>query len=491
MRIKTAVIQAALLFFCSFARAEEPGLPEFDIKPDVVGEGGAAQPVADEVQELSDIRNKLVKSVALRAELADAIMEAGIQDQVISTAGLKSPSEIRYALLEWISRNPDPAAEIYLSLMKGRGTQIKKTVVTEQWWEFNPVFLRLIADVNRVADDKSVPREEASLIAARLFQGHEADIDAVLSDPSVGGKSGSRGGGRAAQGAGDAAALEFADYKLDPGAAEREAKSVSDMLDGLKAALEEEGDAQGLKLSGAAFDLYKNFLVALSGLKGRKMTGAESKKLEELRRELRKQLAVLAARSSRNRLSGRSALLPPGLPGADILLKEARELLAAFEAFSADGKDGGRRRLFELQKAADFWTFKFMAYMRLAELKVSMGKLGFSCVWDRVAFELLSRIAPSAGYPRLKKDLRNASAAVSWGLEGVAAGDAALTARFAGSSGDALFARIGEIERKLSAAEACSKLNRRVQFLFWDLLPNPAGLAPAPTGMRARNKLLP
>lgn len=483
-------IIAALFFFCSFARAEDP-LPEFDIKPAVTAETGAGQPDGPGGEDLADIRNRLVKSVALRSGLADDIMEAGIQDRVIPAEGLKTASEIRYALLEWISRNPGEAAEIYLSLRKGGGARLKKTVVTEQWWEFNPVFLRLIADVNRVADDKSVPREEASLIAARLFQGREADIDAVLSGDAVGGKGGRRGGGGAAQGAGDAAALEYADYKLDPAAAGREAKSMSDLLEGLKAALVEEGDAQGLKLSESAFGLYKDFLVALSGLKGRKMTGAESRKLEELRRELRRRLAVLGAVSARNRLRERSALLPAGMPGADILQKEAAELLAGLDAFSADGGDGGRRKLFELQKAADFWTFKFMAYMRLAELKVRLGKPGFGCVWDRAAFELLSRIAPSAGYPRLKKDLLTASFTINWGLEGVAAGDAALTGKFAGGSNDALFAKIGEIERKLAAVEASTKLNRRVQFLFWDLLPNPAGLAPAPMGVCARNKLLP
>lgn len=482
-------IISALLLFCALSRAEDPVMPEFGaISPGGAPEEAAAMPDGTEAEEIRQIRDKIMTSLFFKGEVADGIIESGMQDQFVPTAGLETYADVKQALLEWIGKNPDEAAKAWYYLKK-HGPRAPKgpTVIKKEWVEFNPTFLRLIAAVNKAAGDNSIPREEVSLIASRLFQGHE--IEAEAGAPVI---AGGKDGGRAPQGSGSAGALEYADYKLDPAAAGREARNMSGALEGLKTAFEEDSDKEGLKLSGSAFDLYKRFLVALSALKGRKsISEAESKNLEALRRELRSKLAAITALGARNRLRARSAALPAGGPGADILLKEALELMAAFDAFSAGGgKDGGARRLYGLQKAGDFWTFKFIAYMRLAGLKGRLAKTGFSCALDKIVFELLAKLAPSAGYPRLKKDLRNTSFTIAWALEGVAAGDAALTGKFAGGSGEALFAKIEELERKLAAVEACSRRNRRLQFLFWDIFLNPPGLEPALLGVRARNKLL-
>ncbi|OGS61285.1 MAG: hypothetical protein A3J79_07930 [Elusimicrobia bacterium RIFOXYB2_FULL_62_6] len=479
----------ALLLACSSARAQDPGLPQFDDlnPPPAAAEGADGQQSGADSEELLQIRDRLMTSLFFRGEFADSIIEAGLQDQFVTTTGLETYADVKSALLEWIEKHPDEAAKAYFNIKRhGPAEEKGPKTVTEEWFKFNPVFLRLIAAVNKASKDSSIPEEEVSLIAARLFQGRETAAEAGAPVIAAG------RGGAAPQGAASASALEYADYKLDPDAAGREARKIAGLLEGLKAALEEDRDAAGLKLSGPAFELYKKFLVALSALKGRRsITAAESKNLEELRRELRRKLAALTAHCAQNRLRARSSALPAGAPGAGLLLKEALELLSAFGALSgSEDGDGGARRLYALQQAADFWTFKYSAYMRLALVKSRIGKVRFSCALDRIVYEVQAKLTPSAGYPRLKKELGAEAADIAGALEGVAAGDYERAAKFAGGSGDALFARIEGIERKLAAVEACAKRNRRLQFLFWDAFLNPPGLEPARYGARAGNKLL-
>lgn len=491
MRVKTIIILPALLLFCALAGAEGPALPEFgQIDPNGKPAEATAPPPGATPEQVREIRDKIITSLFFRGELADKVLEAGIQNELVSTEGMETYSEVREALLNWIQKHPDEAANVwfYLKTYGPRGEGYTR-VVTEAWWEFNPVFLRLIDDVNKAAKDGSMSREEVSLVAYRLFGGPTAAEDAYA--PVII-KEG-RGGGRAPQGAGSAGALDYADYKLDPAAAERAAKDMGAMLDALKKALEEDGDKEGLRRAEAAFGLYKDFLVALSGLKGRKnITEAESKKLEELRAALRAKLAALAAASARQRLRARLAALPPGAPGSALLLKEALALIAALGAFTGeDGKAADPRRLGELQRAAEFWAAKYAAYMRLSALKGRAEGAGFSCALDRIVFALLARIAPAAGYVRLRGELAAEAAALAPAMEAVASGDAAGAEKFAGApGGEALAAKIGGLEGKAAAVQSCSRVNRRLQFLFWDAFLNPPGLAPARRGVSAANKLL-
>ncbi|MBI4802596.1 MAG: hypothetical protein HY796_08750 [Elusimicrobia bacterium] len=497
MGIRTILTLSALSLFCAFSRATEPTLPQFDaIEADNQADNFGLPPAGIDAEEFQKIKDKLSTSLFFRGELADSVIEADYQNRLVPVTGKESHADIRLKLLNWIQKNGDKAANLYFYLKNhGADPSAPPLLQYEEWWEFNPHFLEMIAAVNKAAKDSAVPAEEVSLIAQRLFGGHQAQGAAYA--PRFGAGSCP---GPAPQGSGSAVGVDYADYKLDPANAEREAKAISGLVEGLKNALEEElarrreGEdlTESLTLSGEAFALYKRFIVALSELKGRRnITGAQSKNLETLRRALRKKLAGLKALYARKSLRARGAVLPAGSPGADILRKEALKLQGAFEAFGAGEKDGEGRRLYELQSAADFWTFKFSAYMRLAALKSRIeGAEVFSCVLDRVVFEWLARFFPAAGYARLRKELAVSAAGMAAALEGVAAGDYSRVGVFAGGSPEALFKKMEEIERKLAVLEACSRRNRRLQFLLWDAFLNPPGLEPATKGIRARNKLL-
>ena len=477
-------------------------MPQFDaIEANGSADNYDLPPAGADAEEFQKIKDKLSTSLFFRGELADAVIKANFQNRLIPVTGKESYADIRLKLLDWIQKNGTKAANLYFHLKnRGADSTAPPRIIYEEWWEFNPRFLEMIAAVNKVAKDGTVPSEEVSLIAKRLFGGPQAQGSDYA--PRFGAGPGS---GPAPRGAGSAAGVDYADYKLNPATAGREAKFISGLVEVLKNALKEdlarrndgEDLTESLKLSGEAFALYRRFIVALSELKGRrKITGAQSKNLETLRLDLRKKLTALTALCARNRLRARGAVLPAGAPGADVLRKEALELQGAFEEIGpglekdGEGLKNAGRRLYELQKAADFWTFKFSAYMRLAGLKNRIEGAGFSCVLDRVVFEWLARFFPAAGYARLKKELAGEAAGMAAALEGVAAGDYSRAALFAGGSGSALFDKMGEIERKLSVLEVCSRLNRRLQFLLWDAFLNPSGLEPAPKGIRSSNKLL-
>lgn len=481
-----------------------------------------ATPVSVNTEETRGIRDRLSSSLFFRGELADAIIEAGLQDRLVKLTGQETHSEVRLALIGWITNTPDQAADIYIYLKDRRpGAGIPPGVITYKVpaWEINPNFLELIQGVSRAAKDATMSDEEVSLAMHRLFEGPPAqpeaygplpfgpgtgaDVPAVTSIGAGGGPKGR--GGAAARGAGNAGAVGYADYRLDPARVERESRALGGWFENVKSALETElsgaGKEKGLtprrRLFDETFSAYRTFTVAVSGLKGRtRITGEESAGLEALRRSLRKNLSELETLSVMRKLNKRAEILPALSPGAAALRADARRIEEALKVFLDDLRENPESvnsaagRLHELKKAFDFWTIRFSAHGRLSDLKSRITDHGRSCVFDKLIFEYLSRFRPSADYVRLEAGLAARAKAIEVSLEGVAAGDYETAALFSGGEKRSLAGKILEVEGEAFRLEAYSRFNRRLQFFFWDAFVNPFGLAPGPKGIITGNKLL-
>ena len=367
------------------------------------------------------------------------------------------------------------------------------------YWEINPNFLGLVQGLSGAAGDSNVSDEELNNIAQRLFGGFQALPEAYT--PWVPGGSGGGGSGGAAFTAGGAD-IKYADYKLNPASVERESRALGGWFDSLSAALaaepgnkEKSGELESSnRLFNETFSLYRNFVVALSGLKGRtRITDKEAGGLEKFRRSLRKNLGELEALYAMRRINRRAGALPADAPGVKILQEDARRIEEAFQAFLADLKADPEsyrgRRLYALNNALDFWLLRFSAHGRLWDLKSRMDGRGFSCVLDRIIFTYLSRLCPGADYVRLAAAQAESAGAISVSLEGVAAGDYKAAASFSDGGKKPLMQKISEAEAQVRRIEAYSRFNRRLQFLFWDVFVNPFGLEPGQKGIAAANKL--
>ncbi|MEI7529573.1 MAG: hypothetical protein WCK76_11605 [Elusimicrobiota bacterium] len=487
--MRSRILALILLPTLSLPAFAEAGAENFEVPPSSV-----------DAVELNAIRDRLMTGLFFRGELADGIIEAGLHDRIVKLTGRETRSEVRLALLDWIKKNPEEAAKLYFYI-KGRSPAAARPPEVIDYktphWEINPNFLGLVQGLSRTAKDSTVSDEEMNLVAQRLFGSLQAPPEAYT--PWMPGGS---GGG--ARGAGSAAGINYADYKLNPASVERESRALGGWFDSVRSALEAESGNneksaeldRSRGLFNETFSLYRNFVVALSGLKGRtRITEKEAGGLEEFRRSLRKNLGGLEALYAMRRINKRAGALPAGAPGAKILGDDARRIEEAFQAFLSDlEKDpesfkSAVRRLYALNNASDFWLLRYSAHGRLWDLKSRMDGRGFSCVLDRIIFGYLSRFCPGADYVRLAAAQAESAKAISVSLEGVAAGDYRTAAVFSDGGKKPLMQKISEAEAEARRIEAYSRFNRRLQFLFWDVFVNPFGLEPGPKGLAAVNKL--
>ena len=73
--------------------------PVFSLEPDI-------KPANINEAEYSALKDRLSVSLFFRGELADKIMDAGLQDRLLKLTGRETRSEIREALLNWIKKTP-------------------------------------------------------------------------------------------------------------------------------------------------------------------------------------------------------------------------------------------------------------------------------------------------------------------------------------------------------------------------------------------------
>ncbi len=493
--MKRGIFALTLLLVPALPAFTEPGTGNFEAPSSSV-----------DAEELNAIRDRLMTGLFFRGELADAIIEAGLHDRVVKLTGRETRSGVRLALLDWIKKHPEEAAKLYFYIKGRQSATARPPEVIDYkvpYWEINPNFLGLVQGVSGAARDSSVSDEELNNIARRLFGGFQAPPEAYT--PWVPGGSGGGGEGGGARGAGSAADIKYADYKLNPASVERESRALGGWFDSVRAALEAEPGNKGKsaeldrshRLFDETFSLYRDFVVALSGLKGRTgITEKEAGGLEKFRKSLRKNLGELEALYTMRRINKRAGALPADAPGARVLKEDARRIEEAFQAFLADLKTdpesfkSAARRLYGLNNASDFWMIRFSAHGRLLDLKSRMEGRGFSCVLDRIIFSYLERFSSGSDYVRLAAAQAAGAKAISVSLEGVAAGDYKAAIFFSGGGKKTLAQMIAEAEAEAGRIDAYSRFNRRLQFLFWDVFFNPFGLEPGPKGISALNKLL-
>jgi hypothetical protein len=417
-------------------------------------------------EDAAQVRDRLAVSLFFRGELADKIIEAGMADRFVSLEGAETHAEARMRLLEWIRRNPGKAAEVYLGL-KGSGGRLHDSIETRKTvWEFNPAFIASIKALNTAAGNSSVSREAMELAARRLYDGPQAEAaDAVELGSGAGGGGGTNffSGG-------------YADYRLNRAGLERETARAGAWLEAVKPS-GPGSPANGAY--GAAFALYREFLVAAAALKGREaMTGAESLRLEDLRARLRSALAALTFSARAEALREAASSLEPfrGEPGAAQLAAALRALAEKLETSAAGaGQDlralaaavnGGERDFASLYLV-------YTAYDGLLSLKRRSAP-GFSCLLDLAAYRYLAAYFPASPYPAARARLE-AAGRLDGALGGLGAGD--LEGALSGLDPAVL-------EAAAAAAASASALNRASQFFSWGLLFRPVELKvlPGPRG---------
>jgi len=160
-------------------------------------------PAAADPGDVSGVRDRLLTGLFFRGELADRIMAAGMQGNLVELSGRETRSEVRLALMDWIKQNPERAARLHFYIDDmGRtaprpGEEIKYALPT---WDIKRDFAELARGVDKAAADRSLGDEEMSLIAQRLFDRPSAPPEEYA--PGVAGASGKgpAGSGRAAAG---------------------------------------------------------------------------------------------------------------------------------------------------------------------------------------------------------------------------------------------------------------------------------------------------
>ena len=73
------------------------------------------KPVNVDETEYARLKDRLSVSLFFRGELADKIMDAGLQGRFLKLNGGETHAQVREALINWIKKNPVEAANLYFS----------------------------------------------------------------------------------------------------------------------------------------------------------------------------------------------------------------------------------------------------------------------------------------------------------------------------------------------------------------------------------------
>ncbi len=420
----------------------------------------AAEPSPRDLQadEAAEVRAKLATSLFFRGEVADKIIAAGRQERFVDLEGIETYAGVRGALLAWISRHPDKAAEVYLG-MKGSGGRVHNSIETrEMSWEFNASFLESVKALNAASLGSSVSREAMEMAARRLYGGVAAE--AVV--PVFGG---------AAAGAGRTAAPAYADFRLNKGGLEGEIKRAGAWIGAVKPRADR--GAAGAAYA-AAISAYREFIVAASGVKGRDaVTRQEAVRLETLRGGLRSSLAALALLSRAAELEEAELALntAAGEPGAREMLSAVTALKAGLEASAARA---GKKDLAGLAVTVNSAEDKFAAmylgfsvYDGLLNLRRRAAPAGFSCLYEYAVFRFLSVFYPASPYPLARAELASAAGGLDAALEKAGKGD--LEGALSGLD-------TARLEAAAATVSSGSAFNRAAQFFSWGLVFRPLEL---------------
>lgn len=423
---------------------------------------GAADINAGDAQarELSDTESRIMTSLFFRGEVADKILEGGKPERFIDTTGIETYADLRSAMMEWVKRNPEKAAQAYLGI-KGAGGRLPTSIESRRTvWEINPKFLELVKALNAAAGSASVSREEMELAARRLYGGEQAAADAPV-------MLGGGGGGPAAAGRDPG----FADFRLNRAGLEAELGKSAEWLEAVKPA---SGEGKAASAYRAAFSVYREFVVAASELKGRQVvTRNESARLESMRARLRSALASLALYSRAASLSAAARPLSGtgSRPGEKQMLAALQALAAELESAAGSLRAGDLAALGRLVN--DFegrfarLYLGYTVYDGLLNLSERSAPRGFSCLLDYAAYGFLAAFFPDSGYVRARAELQAAAKPLGEALGLAASGDPAAALALVD---------VKRLETAVSEVRSASAHNRAAQFFTWGLVFRPVEL---------------
>jgi hypothetical protein len=381
-------------------------------------------------------------------------------ERVVDLGGIETNAGVRSALLEWIQKNPDKAAALYLHLDQNGVPPPESMTAYDATWEFNSKFISLVKSLNAAAKDSSVSGETLEMAARRLYEDPQAESGGE--GPEV------RGGG-SASGSGFFSG-NYADYRLNKAGLEREVAGAGAWLDGARGPAGR-GPAGLEKFYGAALAEYGGFVVAASSVKGRgAITAEESRGLEGRRAALRARLAALALRIRALELGGSLPLLKE--TGAGRLARNLAAVKARLEAAATRAETGtvplaelgALTRQAELEFAAAY--LRYGAYSGLLDLRRRAVSAGFSCFYDYAVYKWLAYFSPGSAYPRARAELAAGVAELDAALAGIDSGNLA-------GGAEGLDNKTTELEAALRSVARASRFNRAAQFFQWGLLFRP------------------
>ncbi len=413
-----------------------------------------------QTDKLASVRDRIAISLFFRGEVADSLIAYGMAARLVDLDGLETNADVRSALLEWIQKNPDKAASLYLHLDQTGAPPPESMTTYDLSWEFNSTFIALVKSLNAASKDSSVSGEALEMAARRLYADPGAEGGGM--GPEV------RGGG-SSSGTGFFAG-SYADYRLNRAGLEREVAGAGAWLDGVRGP-GGRGPAGLEKYYGAALSEYGGFVVAASSVKGRGViTAEESRGLEVRRAALKARLVALGLRIRALELGEALPLLNEN--GAARLALNLARVKARLEAAAGRAETGtvalaglgALARQAELEFSSAY--LRYGAYSGLLGLRRRAASAGFSCFYDYALYRWLAYFSPGSAYPRARAELVVGVAGLDVALAGIDSGSLA-------GGAEGLDRKTAALEAALRSVGEASRFNRAVQFFQWGLLFRP------------------
>ncbi|MCG2725381.1 MAG: hypothetical protein L6420_03820 [Elusimicrobia bacterium] len=442
-----------------------------------------------------EIKNKILIDLFFKGEVADGFIDANLYEEILGDSGKKTYSEAREALIIWINDNPDRAAKMYFDIYGRKSDQ--KTIkfkYRNMSGRLNPHFLQLIKNLNDSAKNFLLDNESLSMAGRRLFEGlivkpDYANVDLPSFAPREEGGY-ARDAEEERKGRGD-----FADFKLNHNLLEKEIKTLSLWISTLKNNVEKkiyqekfsaEYDSERIRaLYAKTFKQYKTFIVQASLLKGREnITDKESSELEKERLLLRKSLIALQLLMEYGRLNSQTKIFSEKYQDFAFLgfdsEKTLREILQLLDKIEQDGI--GSREL-NLRAAAVYSLAKnsFLKndfYLGLIAFKKSADDIRFSCVYDFLIFTYLKTLKPLPDYVGIRNQLQRDCDKIEKLLFKIKNGEEdeifalMLQDKNSGNAEEIIdtLKRMAEALKRLAEFSAA---NKKIQWIFWDVVFNP------------------
>jgi hypothetical protein len=498
--LSLVLLQAVFSLCCAFSAYAQPmedpfvGKPAYGVPVSEIKETGM------DAGEKDKIISKIRTDLSYRGKIADKMLESGVAGTVVNLSGAPTYSEAREVVIRWITGNPEKAAT-YAIMLSGRSGESGSSPVqgvqgpgfgegyggkdyvvngdgsiirTVYKYSLSDTFLKRIKALTAAASDRSLSAENLADASRRLFEGTspyqgtlKTDFDAVAGiEASAGGKRRKRGlsgSYRPAEYSG-----QYDNIKINRAALDNETSRAEQLLSAMRG--NGKGPEGAEQYYAYAWKAYGNFAGYSSPLKSRKViTGKEADNLEQLRTDLRKALAGLSLKLMSLYTEELSRSLDDTAAGYDELRRAMRRLIEEIDEKLAEA--GGlndsveiTRILSEAQAAFSALYMAYSVYNTVFELGKQASGLGFSCLYDKMIFSLLSIMAPESPYIRVRNEAKGAVSRLSAVLKKAASGDI-MEALEKG--------RVDNLRALLYEAEGYSMYNRKAQYYMWGMLFRP------------------